>query len=109
MWDAVALSIPKAMRRPDFRIKQIQFPHLLYLFIYPEGTGKNKMIMDNSKKKSYPLIKITIGAILLLIVCEALNTSNDKLSEIEYIGAFIGAWLFAFFIYTCIQIFNNQY
>ena len=30
VWVAVALSIPKAMRRPDFRIKPIQFPHLIF-------------------------------------------------------------------------------
>ena len=31
VWVAVALSIPKAMRRPDFRIKPIQFPHLIFM------------------------------------------------------------------------------
>jgi len=27
--------------KPENRIKQIQFPHLFYLLIFPEGTGKN--------------------------------------------------------------------
>jgi len=40
VWDAVALSIPEAMREPDNRIKQIQFPHLFYLLIFPEGNRK---------------------------------------------------------------------
>jgi len=41
VWDAVALSIPRAMRRPECRIKQIQFPHLFYLLIFPEGDREN--------------------------------------------------------------------
>lgn len=38
---SVALSIPKAMREPDNRIKQIQFPHLFYYFTFRRGTRKN--------------------------------------------------------------------
>jgi len=42
VWVAVALSIPKAMRRPECKIKLIQFPHLL--FYNPTGGNREDKI-----------------------------------------------------------------
>ena len=44
VWVAVVLSIPEVMRRPEHRIKQIQFPHLFYYFTFRRGTGKVTLI-----------------------------------------------------------------
>ena len=42
---AIVLSVPKGnARSPRNRIRQIQFPHLFYLLIFPKGTGKVKFI-----------------------------------------------------------------
>ena len=45
------------MREPDNRIKPIVFPHLFYLLIFPEGTGKNikHNFMSEEMRKSVSL------------------------------------------------------
>lgn len=67
MWDAVALSIPRAMRRPECRIKQIQFPHLFYLLIFPKGTGKTTRIKMN---RIFNVCMFVICSLLLLSSCD---------------------------------------
>lgn len=41
VWVAVVLSIPEVMRRPEHRIKQIQFPHLFYFINLSRGNKGN--------------------------------------------------------------------
>lgn len=98
VWVAIVLSMPRQCEKPYYRIRQIQFPHLFYLWL----TIGNKVGIVHNNMINFIfmlLIRVVVAAIITLCVALiaspilALIGSNELVKTLYVITFIIGLFI----------------